>query len=42
MYVKCWDCGQEIETKDLTNDQYIQAYDRGYMQALRDMKSAKI
>lgn len=38
--IKCWDCGQNIEgysMEDLNN-----SYEQGYLQALRELKSAKI
>lgn len=40
MYIKCWDCGQEIygfSQEDLNRE-----FDKGYMQAVRDMKNDKI
>ena len=40
MYVKCWECGQEIEAH-VEQQQLNLAYDQGYKQAIRDMKKIK-
>lgn len=42
MYVKCWQCGEDIESNLYTLDEVNSAYDKGYMQAIRDMRRAKI
>ena len=42
MYVKCWDCGQEIDATPNIQDQVDMAYNQGYNQAIRDIKNAKI
>lgn len=42
MYVKCWQCGEQIESNLYTLDEVNSAYDKGYMQAIRDVKSARM
>lgn len=40
MYIRCWDCGQEIY--GFSEQDLNMSYDKGYMQAVRDFKNAKI
>jgi acetyl-CoA carboxylase alpha subunit len=42
MYKKCWECGQEVEfnIQDQLDKTFDLAYDKGYKQAVRDMKLA--
>lgn len=42
MYVRCWQCGEDVETNLHTLDELNAAYDKGYMQVIRDVKGAKI
>ena len=38
MYKKCWQCGEEIDIELDIDKTYREAYDKGYLQAMRDMK----
>lgn len=38
--IRCWDCNQELH--GYTQEDLNRSYDQGYMQAIRDMKNAKI
>lgn len=40
MYIKCWDCGQELYA--FSQEDLNREFDRGYLQAIRDIKDAKI
>ena len=40
MMIRCWDCGQELYA--FTQEDLNREFDRGYLQAVRDMKNAKI
>ena len=38
--IRCWDCGQQLN--GFTKEDLDREFDRGYMQAVRDMKNARI
>lgn len=40
MMIRCWDCGQELYA--FTQEDLNREFDRGYLQAVRDMKNAKM
>lgn len=43
MYIKCWNCGQDIEHQTINiNDQLHMSWEQGYNQAIRDFKNDKI
>lgn len=38
--IRCWQCGNDLE--GYKREELDLAYDQGYMQAVRDIKNAKI